>query len=39
VSEAAAVLDHFDGATFVTPSTSLIGDFASIFFDAVEIFA
>ena len=37
--EAAAALDFFDGASFVTSSTSLIGDISSIFFNALELFA
>ncbi|KIM93306.1 hypothetical protein OIDMADRAFT_35807 [Oidiodendron maius Zn] len=34
-----AILDLFDAGSFVTSSTSLTGDFADLFFDALEFFA
>jgi hypothetical protein len=39
VTSALTATDLFDGSSFVTSSTALIGDLSSIFFNALEFFA
>ena len=39
VETTSAVLDLYDAGSFVTSSTSLIGDLTGIFFNALERFA